>query len=213
MKKIYFIFFASFIIMCNFGYSQLGVGLGTISNITDNGAKCESYGYGGAITKRGVCWGLNAYPDTVNCLGLTHDGTGSGTYFSYITGLQSGTTYYVRAYVVSSSNQLAYSSGNGSTFTTTGTVGIFDKNMGYDNILIYPNPCNNILNIQFEIQKPSEITISLYNYLNQQVIIETSDKYEGLFIREMNITDLSKGIYLLKIQIGETIFNKKIVIS
>jgi len=64
----------------------------TGGNITSDG--------GAAVTARGVCWGLNQNPTTSE--NKTSDGSGAGTFTSSITGLISGTTYYIRAYATNS---------------------------------------------------------------------------------------------------------------
>ncbi|MBK7789332.1 MAG: hypothetical protein IPJ54_12305 [Saprospiraceae bacterium] len=51
---------------------------------------------GSAVTARGVCYGLNPFPD-INGL-HTNDGSGTGAFMSNLTGLSAGSTYYVRAY-------------------------------------------------------------------------------------------------------------------
>ena len=61
-------------------------------NITNDG--------GGTITARGVCWNTSANPTISNP--HTNNGTGSGNFTSNITGLTSGTTYYLRAYATNS---------------------------------------------------------------------------------------------------------------
>jgi hypothetical protein len=72
-------------------------------NITSDG--------GDAITARGVCWSTSINPTIDN--NKTSNGTGTGTFSSSITGLISGTTYYVRAYATNSigtayGNQLSF---------------------------------------------------------------------------------------------------------
>ena len=74
-------------------------------NITDDG--------GGTITARGVCWSTSANPTISNP--HTSNGTGAGSFTSNITGLTSGTTYYVRAYAANSAGT-AY--GNQHSFIT-----------------------------------------------------------------------------------------------
>jgi len=61
-------------------------------NITNNG--------GAAITARGVCWSISSGPVATGS--HTSDGTGNGTFTSNITGLNPGTTYYVRAFATNS---------------------------------------------------------------------------------------------------------------
>jgi uncharacterized protein (TIGR02145 family) len=76
-------------------------------NITNNG--------GTSVTQRGVVWSTSPNPTTANS--LSSAGSGSGSYTSNLTGLNSNTTYYVRAYATNSAGT-AY--GNELSFTTTG---------------------------------------------------------------------------------------------
>ncbi|MFP4488659.1 MAG: fibrobacter succinogenes major paralogous domain-containing protein, partial [Bacteroidales bacterium] len=65
------------------------------------------------VLLRGVCWSLTQSPTIDD--EYTEDGAGTGTYTSNITGLYSGTTYYVRAYATNSYG-IAY--GEELSFTT-----------------------------------------------------------------------------------------------
>jgi uncharacterized protein (TIGR02145 family) len=71
----------------------------SVTNVTPNSA--EGGGNvtadGGAeVTARGVCWNTLPNPTTSNF--KTTNGSGLGSFTSSITGLQPGTTYYLRAY-------------------------------------------------------------------------------------------------------------------
>jgi hypothetical protein len=68
---------------------------------------------GAPVTARGVCWSTTANPTTADS--KTVDGTGVGTFTSSITGLASGTTYYVRSYAT---NSIGTTYGPEITFTT-----------------------------------------------------------------------------------------------
>jgi len=74
-------------------------------NITSDG--------GSDITARGICW--NVLPDPSLLDHFTTDGSGIGAYESIITGLDSSTTYYVRAYAA---NAAGTSYGNEVSFST-----------------------------------------------------------------------------------------------
>ena len=51
---------------------------------------------GSALISRGVCWSKNPNPTILD--NITSDGSSTGLYTSILLGLQSGSTYYVRAY-------------------------------------------------------------------------------------------------------------------
>ena len=55
---------------------------------------------GFACTARGICYGIQPNPTLSSQ--HTVDGSGTGSFVSQITGLQSGTTYYARAYATNS---------------------------------------------------------------------------------------------------------------
>ncbi len=68
---------------------------------------------GAEVTARGVCWGIISGPSISGP--HTSDGNGEGIFESNLTGLASGTLYYVRAYAV---NEAGTSYGNEITFST-----------------------------------------------------------------------------------------------
>jgi uncharacterized protein (TIGR02145 family) len=91
-------------------------------NITDDG--------GGIITVKGVCWATTENP-TINH-SKTTDGSGTGLYNSYLTGLASVTIYYIRAYAT---NSAGTTYGNQLSFTTTVTKSnpiIFNPDLTYN---------------------------------------------------------------------------------
>ncbi len=92
------------------------LGTSPITNVTfqsfNSGGVITSDG-GQDITVRGVCWSTSPNPTTAN--DTTINGFGTGVFTSFVTGLQSGTTYYVRAYAINI-NGTAY--GDELSFTT-----------------------------------------------------------------------------------------------
>lgn len=84
--------------------------IGTTTAIS--GGNVTSTG-GTTVTARGVCWSTSPNPTISN--NRTINGTGSGVFTSYITGLTAATTYYVRSYATNSAGT-AY--GNERYFTT-----------------------------------------------------------------------------------------------
>ena len=130
------------------GLSRYGQELFTLSiyttaasSITTNSARSGGSitpDGGGTVISRGVCWSTTSNPTTSNY--RTNDGSGSGSFTSYLTGLASGTTYYVRAYATYTSGTYY---GNQVTFTTTTPV------QGYETLSSavyseYPKEINDI---------------------------------------------------------------------
>jgi hypothetical protein len=93
-----------------------------VTDVTDNSAIC-----GGEVvvddefevTERGVCWSTSHNPTTSDS--HASSGTGTGSFTVNMTGLTSGTTYYVRAYAKNSAGT-AY--GSEVSFTTLQNVTI-----------------------------------------------------------------------------------------
>ena len=83
-----------------------------VQNTASGGGTVVTDG-GSAVTVRGVCWSTNPAPTVTNS--LTTDGSGTGSFTSLLTGLNSGTVYYVRAYAT---NIIGTSYGTQVQFTT-----------------------------------------------------------------------------------------------
>jgi len=105
-------------LLSQFGYSMVGIAVEVKSGVTTviptvtttlptatgettatGGGNVTADG-GATVTARGVCWSTSPNPTTANS--KTVDGSGTGTFTSNITGLTSGTLYYVRAYATNS---------------------------------------------------------------------------------------------------------------
>ncbi|MBQ3749945.1 MAG: hypothetical protein II865_01385 [Bacteroidales bacterium] len=96
------------------------VSTGEVSAITGTTATCGGTvaDNGAAVSVRGVCYNTGGRP-SINDPHTT-DGSGSGDFRSYLTGLQPNTTYYVRAYAgngngVTYGNEISFSTVNGDT--------------------------------------------------------------------------------------------------
>ena len=99
----------------------------TITNITSttaiSGGLISDDG-GASVTVRGVCWSTNSEPTIYD--NKTIDGSGTGSFSSSLTGLNDGSTYYVRAYATTNSGT-AY--GNQLSFIARNTITDYDGNV------------------------------------------------------------------------------------
>ena len=82
---------------------------------------------GSPLTASGICWNTSTGPTITTNLGITNDNINIGWYGSTITGLVTGTTYYVRAYATNTGGLTSY--GQEIVFTP-GVVGLATVNTG-----------------------------------------------------------------------------------
>jgi hypothetical protein len=120
----------------SFSYGLPTVETASITAIT--GTKCTGGGdvtFDGnvSITARGVCWNTVGTPTINNS--KTADGTGTGAFASYISGLALNTTYYARAYATNGAgtvygDEISFTTDNDYHLRDTGPAGgwvFYDK--------------------------------------------------------------------------------------
>ncbi len=86
---------------------------------------------GSAIIERGVCWSSSPSPKVTD--GKTSDGQGIGNFTSNITGLQTNTVYYVRAYAKNTlgtgyGEEVSFKTGSQGSLPTLSTITISSIN-------------------------------------------------------------------------------------
>ena len=87
-----------------------------VTNIKATTATCGgnvTFNGNAMVTARGICWSTKPNPTISDS--KTTDGSGTGSFTSYMSGLQDGTTYYVRAYAT---NEKGTAYGEEKSFTT-----------------------------------------------------------------------------------------------
>ena len=82
-------------------------------------------------------------------------------------------------------------------------------------ISLFPNPSSNAFFISYELDKPKEVSVFVMNK-SGRVMHEISEKEVDVgthqFSFETQELDLRKGVYFIKIVIGESVFMKRIAI-
>ena len=76
-------------------------------------------------------------------------------------------------------------------------------------VLVYPNPSNNQLNIAFQ-QTKNEISLQLFNVIGETIFTSIFHQKNSIVL---STNDLSNGIYLLKVSDGENESVQKIIIQ
>ena len=181
-------------------------------NVTSDG--------GTGVTVRGVCWNTTGNPTLSNS--STQDGSGTGSFTSYIAGLKRNTRYYVRAYAT---NLIGTAYGNQQTFTTlrfsymdqetTDTVISPEKQSipaEQSTLKLYPNPCTNTLTIEFDLSENSNVSLSVYNLngikiYNEQLNVQASGAHKMQF----NASSLAVGLYIVAITTDKMVIKKNFI--
>ncbi|MBP5411824.1 MAG: C10 family peptidase [Bacteroidales bacterium] len=88
-------------------------------------------------------------------------------------------------------------------------VNISENEAGFGSIKVYPNPANSILNVEVNTINGEDANITLYNVLGEMVAnTSTADTRATI-----NVDNLAKGMYLLKITSSKGSTTKKVTIQ
>lgn len=91
------------------------------------------------------------------------------------------------------------------SLTSTKKVSLSQK------LKIYPNPVHSFLNIEFELDKPSNIDIRLFNLLGQAVLMKSITT--EMINEQLQFSHLPKGIYILSVVVDGEQLTRKILVE
>ena len=84
---------------------------------------------------------------------------------------------------------------------------------GYSLEQNYPNPFNPSTTIKYQIPELSFVTIKVYDVLGNEITtLVNEEKPAGNFEVEFNASNLTSGIYFYRIQAGDFVETKKMVL-
>lgn len=79
-------------------------------------------------------------------------------------------------------------------------------------IKVYPNPAKNKVNIEVNLKNQSEVTFGLYS-VNGQILNESKRFCNNLINESFDVSDISSGIYYLRIATNENVRFVKLVVQ
>jgi len=81
-------------------------------------------------------------------------------------------------------------------------------------LLVYPNPANEKVSIDFNLENSIQLQISVINVLGQKVFLKETENYlEGRNSIELNTDSIAAGMYIISISDGMNTIQKPLVIS
>jgi hypothetical protein len=148
-------------------------------NVTSDG--------GATVTERGVCWDMSGGPALDNP--HTHDGTGTGSFTSNITGLSPNTTYYVEAYATNSAGTSYGNLVSFKTTSTTTTITIEGQTVNDSNNPVDDNYAavriDNSIKAQLYYRNNSITSINQHGYMldaGDESVLSTNNNLDGAVI-------------------------------
>lgn len=157
---------------------------------------------------------------------ISFGSTGSWTTWTETSGTSvslSAGTRVIRIEATGSSGlaNIDYISITGNSPTPVACVGVksavadMETNKESGNLDISPNPVRgNILYIKSGITESTNVTVTVYNYLGQEVLKNDFGFIEaGNFERTMNLENLRKGTYILRLQAGSNLQSKLVLVQ
>ncbi len=91
-------------------------------------------------------------------------------------------------------------------------VGIIENDI-FESFAIFPNPTNENLNLKFTISKTQNIQMKLMKITGEVVYSENLTNFDGDFQKTIDVSQYSKGIYILNLITKKGTVNKKIVVK
>ncbi|HOY33010.1 MAG TPA: T9SS type A sorting domain-containing protein [Bacteroidales bacterium] len=83
-----------------------------------------------------------------------------------------------------------------------------------NNVSVNPNPAIDYVNVDFKIDRPANVKVSVYNLLGKEVLSKNYGKQAAGASRvKLNTSDFSSGIYFFTVQAGNERITKKVVIE
>lgn len=98
--------------------------------------------------------------------------------------------------------------------TLVAPVALNESKMDANNFIVYPNPANSEVMIQFETKEVGDVKLELYNMMGEVVktkLIKNATK--GNNLESLNLIDIASGIYFVKVKTANAQSVQKLIIA
>jgi hypothetical protein len=102
--------------------------------------------------------------------------------------------------------------GEGWDASYTVTVGTNDQK-AFEDLSIFPNPTNGKVNIRFTMNEIQSVRIEILSLKGESVYSLNSGTIKGSFDKEIDLSSLAKGVYILRLISDKGTTNEKIVLD
>ena len=81
-----------------------------------------------------------------------------------------------------------------------------------NNLVVYPNPSSDIFNISFNSIREQNLRIRVFNVIGEDIISDNLHQFIGNYIKQIDLTNNSKGLYFLEIETDKGVINQKLIL-
>lgn len=133
--------------------------------------------------------------------------------------IKGGLLKYVNTQTASFSDEFKVDVINGAKgWLSNSTIKITEATLSLDsNVLqgvsFWPNPVKNIFNVKITNSDAEKVFISLFDLQGREILQVSEASNSGVFTKEINLRNISSGIYLLSVQQGKKKSINKIIVS
>ncbi len=78
---------------------------------------------------------------------------------------------------------------------------------------VYPNPANDQVNISLNMEQSENVEVSIFNTVGQVVLAKNYGSMNGVNTLNVQLGDLTTGIYFVKIVVGDKVYTKPLQIT
>ena len=89
-------------------------------------------------------------------------------------------------------------------------AGINEYNNVLNQLSVFPNPSNGIVNLAYDSPKP--VNVEIIN-LQGQVVRSVNGLASGIRTETIAVSDLAKGLYIVRFSNGENAFSQKLLVD
>jgi len=92
-------------------------------------------------------------------------------------------------------------------------IGINETVASFGTVSAFPNPANDVLNVNITLNNNEKVTISMFNTLGQTVITENRNLNAGSNNIQLNTSNLEAGVYMVTVTAGNSTTTSRIVVQ
>jgi hypothetical protein len=74
---------------------------------------------------------------------------------------------------------------------------------GVQNVLVYPNPANSMVNLELQMAEQNDLVVSIFSIAGQLISSEIIHAPVGTTLHQIDLSTVAKGMYMLQIRSGQ----------